>query len=209
MITLENLMSIDKSDLQEVSKTLDKDDLPQLIGWLSEKDDKIRYQAFLLLQSRSAYFDDVYPYWQEFAKKLDSENSYQRSIGVMLIAESARWDRENKLDDIMDKYFTILNDEKPITIRQCIQSLGRIVPYKAHLHMEIAHKLMSINITEIRETMRKLILLDILSVLSAIRRYKTNDDIEGYILHAITGGLLDKKSIKQVESMLKEQGGAI
>jgi hypothetical protein len=209
MISIEKILSIPKSDLQEVSKVLNKDDIPQLVEWLSLKDNNIRYQAILLLQSRSIFFDDVYPFWDTFRDKLKSENSYQRSIGVMLIAESARWDRENKLDDIMDKYFTILNDEKPITIRQCIQSLGRIVPYKAHLHMEIAHKLMSINITEIRETMRKLILLDILSVLSAIRRYKTNDDIEGYILHAITGGLLDKKSIKQVESMLKEQGGAI
>jgi hypothetical protein len=202
MITIESLMSIDKNDLQEASKNIDKNDLPQIIDWLSEKDDKIRYQAFLLLQNRSIYYDDVYPFWEKFAVKLKSDNSYQRSIGLMLIAENVKWDKDDKFNDIKDEYYTIFNDEKPITVRQCIQSLSKIVPYKNHLHMEIANKIMSINITEIKETMRKLILIDILSILSMIRKYQTNDDIEDYIVNALTGGLLDKKSIKQVESML-------
>jgi hypothetical protein len=202
MITLESLVSIDKNDLQEASKSIDKNDLPRIIEWLSEKDDRVRYQAFLLLQNRSLYCDDVYPFWEKFAVKLKSENSYQRSIGLMLIAENTKWDKANKLNDIMDEYFSILNDEKPITVRQCIQSFGKIIPYKNHLHLEIANKIMAINITEIKETMRKLILIDILSILAMIKKYQTNDDIENYIFHAHTSGLLDKKSIKQVESML-------
>ena len=202
MITLESLMSIDKNDLQEESKTIDKNDLPLIIDWLSEKDDKIRYQAFLLLQNRSLYFDDVYPFWGIFVLKLKSSNSYQRSIGLMLIAENTKWDKDNRFDDIKDEYFAILNDEKPITVRQCIQSLSKIIPYKNHLHMEIANKLMYINITKVKETMRKLMLLDILGVLAMIRKYQENDDIENYIQHTLTGGVLDKKSIKQVESML-------
>ena len=68
--------------------------------------------------------------------------------------------------------------------------------------MEIANKLMSINITKIRETMRKLVLIDILSILAMIRKYQENDDIENYIQHTLTGGVLDKKSIKQVELLL-------
>ena len=202
MITLESLMSIDKNDLQEASKTIDKNDLPLIIDWLSEKDDKIRYQALLLLQNRSLYFDDVYLFWEIFVLKLKSSNSYQRSIGLMLIAENTKWDKDNRFDDIKDEYFAILNDEKPITVRQCIQSLSKIISYKNHLHMEIANKLMYINITKVKETMRKLVLLDILGVLAMIRKYQENDDIENYIQHALTGGFLDKKSIKQVESML-------
>ncbi len=42
MITLERIMSIPKSDLQEASKTLEKEDIPQLIEWLSLKDDNTR-----------------------------------------------------------------------------------------------------------------------------------------------------------------------
>ena len=98
VITLESLMSIDRNDLQEASKTIDKNDLPLIIDWLSEKDDKIRYQALLLLQKRSLYFDDVYPFWEIFVLKLKSSNSYQRSIGLMLIAENTKWDKDNRFD---------------------------------------------------------------------------------------------------------------
>ncbi len=56
MISTESIMAIDKSDIQAASKALAKDDLPQLVEWLSLKDDNIRYQALLLLQSRSMFF---------------------------------------------------------------------------------------------------------------------------------------------------------
>jgi hypothetical protein len=70
MISIESIMSIDKSNMQEASKTVIKDDIPQLVDWLSLKDDNIRYQALLLLQNRSVLFDDVYPYWDTFRNKL-------------------------------------------------------------------------------------------------------------------------------------------
>ena len=82
MITLESIMSIPKTDLQEASKSLGKEDVSQLIQWLTLKDDTIRYQAFLLLQNRSLFFDDVYPHWDTLRNKLKSGNSYQRSLGL-------------------------------------------------------------------------------------------------------------------------------
>ncbi len=202
MITVEKLMSIDKNNLQEASKAIDKQDLPQLVEWLSEKDDKIRYQSLLLLQNRSLYFDDVYPFWDMFSSKIKSENSYQRSIGLMLIADNAKWDNDNRIDSIIDEYLTLLNDVKPITVRQCIQSLRNIIPYKDHLHLQIAHKLMSIDLSEVKETMRKLILTDILEILAIIRKHRSADEIECYILNALSGQVLDKKAKKQIESML-------
>lgn len=202
MITIEGLLSFDKNDLEQVSKALSKDDLPQLVDWLSEKNDTIRYQAFLLLQYRSLHFDDVYPFRETFCNKLVSDNSYQRSIGIMLIAENAKWDKDNRLDEKIDEYLLLLKDEKPITVRQCIQNLCKIVPYKNHLSDKIAKNIMSVNVSEIKETMRKLILLDILGVLAIIRKQQTSDEIESYIFNALTGGILDKKAKKQVESML-------
>ncbi|HWQ77830.1 MAG TPA: hypothetical protein VN381_03395 [Anaerovoracaceae bacterium] len=62
MITAESMMSIDKSDLEDASKKLDTGDIPQLVEWLALNDDNLRYQAFLLLQNRSLFFDDVYPF---------------------------------------------------------------------------------------------------------------------------------------------------
>lgn len=202
MFTLESIMSISKNDLHEVSKDLNEDNISQLIESLSLKDDNIRYQAFLLLQNRSLLFNDVYPYWDVFKGKLKSDNSYQRSIGLMLIAENVKWDTDNNIEDTIDEYLKLLNDEKPITIRQCIQSLGKIASYKSSLNDKISCQLISIDLMDIKETMRKSILLDILNVLIIIRKNYKTPEIENFILKVLTGEILDKKSKKQIEAIL-------
>lgn len=202
MITIESIMSIDKADLQEASKTVNEDDIPQLVEWLTLKDDSIRYQSFLLLQNRSLFIDDVYPYWDIFRGKLKSDNSYQRSIGLTLIAENVKWDSESRLEDTLDEFLELLNDEKPITVRQCIQSLGKIIPYKPGLSDKIAGKLVSFDFTVIKETMRKSILLDILNVLLIIRKSLKTDEIESFILNALSGEILDSKAKKQLKALL-------
>ena len=202
MVTIESIMSIDKGNLQEASIGLDENDIPQLVEWLSLKDDNIRYRAFLLLQNRSLFFDDVYPYWDTFRNKLTSDNSYQRSIGMMLIAENVIWDTENRTGDIIDDCLQLLNDEKPITIRQCIQSLGKIASSKPDLNDKIASRLISFNLMAVKETMRKSKLLDILNVLCTIRKELKSDKIDSFILNALSGEILDKKSKKQMEARL-------
>jgi hypothetical protein len=177
-------------------------EVSELVELLSEKDNKIRYEAFLLLQQRSMEFDDVYAYWDKFCEKLNSENSYQRSIDIMLIAENVRWDSDDKFDKIVDEYLLHLNDEKPITVRQCIQSLQKIVPFKRQLSFVIADKLIAIDILSFKETMQKPILLDILEVLILIRKNQTNDEIEGYIVKSLSGGILDKKSIGKIRAII-------
>jgi len=48
MTTLERLLSIDKEQLPEAVKSIHSSELPGIVELLSEKDDKIRYQAFKL-----------------------------------------------------------------------------------------------------------------------------------------------------------------
>jgi len=202
MIITESLMTIDKDQLPEAAKAIDSSELPQLVDLLSEKDDKVRYQAFLLLQYRSQLFNDVYPFWETFRSKLKSDNSYQRSIGLMLIADNVRWDSENRMDDAINEYLELLKDEKPITVRQCIQSLGKIVKYKPDLNGKIAARLINFDMTEIRETMRKSILLDILNALAYIKTTHKTNEIECFILNVLSGEILDKKAKKQIEAIL-------
>ena len=204
MVTAESIQSIDKNNLEDVSKTLSSEDISQLVEWLSLKDDTTRYPAFLLLQSRSRLFDDVYPYWDTFQGKLKRNNSYQRSIGLMLIAENVKWDSESRMETAIDDYLDLLNDEKPITVRQCIQSFGKIVPYKPGLIKKITGELIAINLMAIKETMRKSILLDILNILLIIRKNHNTDEIEAYIINALTGEILDNKTKKQIEEAMNK-----
>jgi hypothetical protein len=169
---------------------------------LNEKDDKIRYHALLLLQSRSEYMEDVFPYWDIFCTKLKSDNSYQRNIGLMLLADNVKWDQENKIDQIIDEYLMLLKDVKPITIRLCIQSLSRIVLAKPRLSGKIAAGLMALDLSVIRESMRKLILMDILTTLTIMRKIYSSGEMDNYISDALTGAILDNKSKKQIGLML-------
>ena len=202
MITFESIMDIDKDMLQEAAKDLSRDNIASLVEWLALKDDDIRYRAFLLLQHRSLLSDDVYPYWDVLCDKLKSSNSYQRNLGLMLIAENVRWDADNRIDGAIDDYLALLNDEKPITIRECIQSLSKIVSAKPALCAKIADNLVVFDIMAVKETMRKSILLDILNVLMFIRKSLRTDEIEGFIMDALSGGILDQKSKKQIEALL-------
>jgi len=200
-MTIDDLMAVDREDPSKAAKALKEEEIKQLIGGLMEKEDRIRYPSLLLLQSRSAVADDVYPYRETFREKLKSPDSYQRNIGLRLIAENARWD-DGWLDGVISEYLSLLSDEKPVTVRQCIQYLNRIVPYKHDLVGSIADALMALDLTQVRETMRKLVLCDILEVLALIRKVKTSERIESYIMDAMTGGILDKKTIKRLEEVL-------
>ena len=202
MITTESILSMDKGALQEAAKSLSNDDILQLVEWLALQDDNLRYRAFLLLQNRSISCSDVYPYWNAFRDKLTSDTSYQRSIGLMLLAANAKWDTENRMAYTIDEYLERLHDEKPITVRQCIQGLAQIVPYQPDVLGKIAEILISFNLLEIKETMRKSILMDIVNVLLSIRKDFWTDELEGYIRKALSDEVLDKRSKKQIEAFL-------
>ena len=202
MINISMLLEINKDNAALAAQKLESQDIGFLVDILAEKDDKVRYPALLLLQSRSAISDDVYPFWEVFRNKLTSDNSYQRSIGMSLIAENARWDKDNRLEAMIDEYFALFHDDKPITIRQSIQSLNSILPYKSRLLGKIASALMAIDLCSIKETMRKLVLTDSLEVLAAIRKLAASDEIDSYIMNALSGGILDKNTKTKVKSLL-------
>jgi hypothetical protein len=198
MINAETIHAVNKEDLPSLVPTLAAEDIRQLVDWLAEKDDDFRYKCFLLLQGRSQQFNDVYPYWQTLIEKLNHSNSYQRSIGLMLLAENARWDNQNQFEPILDLYLAACDDEKAVTVRQCIQSLAKIAPYKINCQTRMIDKLLSINLMGRKETQRKLLLLDILAVLAVIRKSSADERIGPYFQNALTGGLLDEKSKRLV-----------
>lgn len=202
--SLDQLMNLPKEALAEAAKTLSAEDIAALVPLLATKEDDVRYQAFLLLKERSGIEADVFPYWQTFLEKLNSVNSYQRSIGLMLISENARWDNEGKTAAALEAYCNGLADEKPITVRQCVQGLKPIVSAHPELGGAVSARLIALDLTAIKETMRKLVLQDILDVLLLIRSQSAAKDeaVEAYLLNALSGGLLDAKAKKQLQAKL-------
>jgi hypothetical protein len=96
------------------------------IGDLSSTDDQTRLKALqTLLKMTETPVDWVYEVWDLLLEKLENENSYQRSIGIQMICNLAKSDREDRLKLSLDRLLAHTKDEKFITSRQCIQNIWK------------------------------------------------------------------------------------
>ena len=164
----DELKTLGKKEIPTLSKNLGTTDIHFLIQTLNEKDDNIRYNAFLLLRANSREFPFVYEYWSVLENKLESPNSYQRSIGVMLIAENVRWDRDCRFSKTISKYLSCCNDEKFITARQAIQGLEAILESTGKFDDEIKQDLANLRLSQYKENQQKLIRKDVSNILKII-----------------------------------------
>lgn len=94
---------------------------------LNSKDNKVRLKALEeLMKITSEKVDWIYDKWNILVDKLDSENSYQRSIGMFLLSNLTKSDIENKFFSIMERYLGLMEDDKFITARQSIQNSWKV-----------------------------------------------------------------------------------
>lgn len=136
---------------------------------LLDKNNNVAYKALQLLQKESEERNCVYPYMHRLSDMLDSENSYIRTRGLTLLAYNAKWDKDNKIDEIIDKYLKHITDIKPITARQCIKLLPIIAEYKPELKNDILSALHKANISIYGDSMQSLVHKDIQKVLNEIQ----------------------------------------
>ena len=69
----------------------------------------------------------------------------------------AQWDSKNKLKHHIDELLTILDDDKPTAVRQCLSALHTVILYKPDLCGRIEEKLRTLNLDKYKESMRPLI----------------------------------------------------
>ena len=136
---------------------------------LFDKNNKVVYKALQELQKESEEANCVYPYMDRLSDMLDSDNSYIRTRGLTLIAYNAKWDKEYKIDEIIDKYLRHITDVKPITARQCIKLLSIIAKYKPELRNDILSALHKANICIYNDSMQPLVYKDIQKALKEIQ----------------------------------------
>jgi hypothetical protein len=98
-----------------------------LLDNLGSTDDRIRFSALQsILKLTESQVEWVYDVWDDLFEKLDHENSYQKSIAIMLLCNLAKSDKEDRLADSLDLLLAHTKDEKFITSRQCIQSIWKV-----------------------------------------------------------------------------------
>ena len=200
MLTKELLLS-QKDNLNCLLEEVGENDIDLLVAWLKEKDDTIRYAAFLLLQLLSVNSCKVYKYWDTFAGMIDDDNSYQRSLGLMLISENVRWDKEDKFGAICIKYLKHCDDEKFITARQCIQGLSEICEHSTKYKREIVDMLLKIDWNRRKVSQKSLLLMDIIEVLGKIASEQMDERVEAYLKTEYERG--NDKVKKAINKVLK------
>ncbi len=136
---------------------------------LFNKNQNTAYKALKILQKESEHTDHVYPFLDTMIDMLDSSQSYIRTRALILIACNAKWDRENKIDKIIDQYLDHITDEKPITARQCIKQLPMLARYKPELKETILFVLHSADVDRYDESMQTLIIKDIQKAVKEIQ----------------------------------------
>lgn len=101
---------------------------------------------------------------------LDSDNSYIRTRGLVLLACHAKWDVDYKIDELIDKFLRHITDVKPITARQCMKVLPILAKYKPELKDDIFSALYKADISIYDDSMQPLICKDIQKVLKEIQK---------------------------------------
>lgn len=100
--------------------------LKKLFDQLASKNNTLRKEALDILLKKTEekvdWFDDAFGV---LIGKLDEDNSFQRSIGVMLLANLAKSDTTRVLAGYIDNIVGHTRDEKFITARQTIQNLWK------------------------------------------------------------------------------------
>ena len=135
-----------------------------------DKNNNVAYKAFQELQKESEETDCVYPFIDRLSDMLDSDNSYIRTRGLTLLAYNAKWDKEYKVDEIIDEYLKHITDVKPITARQCIKLLPIIAKHKPELKNDILSALNKANISIYDYSMQPLVYKDIQKALKEIKK---------------------------------------
>ncbi len=145
-------------------------DVQVLFDLLYDKDNRVAYKALQELEKESEESDAVYRYMDQFGMMLENDNSYIRTRGLYMLAYNAKWDTENKLDEIIDQYLKCVTDSKPITARQCIKLLPMIAKSKRELRDDILFALKNANTAKYADSMQPLICKDIQAAVKEIER---------------------------------------
>ncbi len=145
-------------------------DISETFELLFDKNNNVAYKALQELQKESENSDCIYPYMDRLSDMLDDDNSYIRTRGLTLLAYNAKWDKDYKIDEIIDKYLKHITDIKPITARQCIKLLPFIARYKPELRNDIISALHKANISIYDDSMQPLVYKDIQKTLKEIKK---------------------------------------
>jgi hypothetical protein len=170
---------------------------------LNSKEDDIRFNALTTLKEISKdkvpWFEERY---NELISKLNDSNSFQRSIGIMLLCDLAKSDENQLINKDLAKILRHIQDEKFITSRQCIQNIWKIAIYETDTRSKIEKALIEYFARCESIDHGNLLRQDIISALWEIRKTYNDPKLEKTVIQLIELEN-DKNNIKRLQSIIK------
>jgi hypothetical protein len=170
---------------------------------LKSTDDQIRLHALqTLLKITESKVDWIYEVWDLLLEKLEDENSYQRSIGIMLLCNLAKSDAEDCLKPALDRLLDHTKDQKFISSRQCIQNIWKVAATTRPDREKVLKHLEKRFIECADEKHGNLLRQDILQSMVSLSKYE-NDDRLLTRAHLLVEKEPEMKFRKHYEAVLK------
>jgi hypothetical protein len=177
--------------------------IKEFIDNLGSTDDKVRLAALqIVLKITENKVDWVYDVWDDLVDKLGNENSYQRSIAIMVLCNLAKSDSENRIEGPLNRLLAHTKDDKFITSRQCIQNIWKVAAVNGRARKAILDHLEKQFAGCAEEKHYNLIRQDIIQAIRLLYDYKEDDRLLAWAKE-MTKKEKDEKYRKKYESILK------
>lgn len=128
-----------------------------IIDRLTSKDDSAACAFAEQIIAESRQSDAWYGCFDVLASLLHHPKSFVRNRVMQILAANARWDAENRFDEILPEFLLHITDDKPITARQCIQALTQVGLAKPQYIPSILSAMETAELSKYKDTMRPLI----------------------------------------------------
>jgi hypothetical protein len=144
----------------------------------------------------------VYVKWYDLIGMLKSNNSFHRSIGLLVLANLAKSDIDNKFDEILIDYLKFFDDEKFITSRQCIQNVWKVAIAKASCTQKILDELEKTYYENAHiDKHGNLIKQDVILSMFQIYKATKNEIVQG-LINKLIHSENDSKLIKSLQKII-------
>lgn len=142
--------------------------MKNIIEALQDKNDKQAYELSKEIDTKSSASDEYYQYFDDFISLITAKSSFVRARGFILCCAQARWDTQRKLERALPHLLTLLHDDKPTVVRQCLNALHEVALYRPELSETIINELQSVDLSQYKDSMAPLIKKDIKELLKVL-----------------------------------------
>jgi hypothetical protein len=133
---------------EELVRTVEQnfDLLPQLLKGVSSSKASVRYGcAKVLMNLSEKHPERLYGHMDAFIRLLDSKYRILTWNAIAIISNLTTVDKDNRFDDIFDKYYSFLNDEYMVTVANVVGHSAKIALVKPNLIERIADQLLKVD----------------------------------------------------------------